>query len=346
MCVVDMVFPSRKQHKHHTKMTKKTIAVAAAAVVAAVFSDCHAAGRIGIIGLDTSHSTKFADIVNVQKPDAAKGFEVTAAYKWGSKDIFSSTNRYPKYIEHMNKLGIKIYDDLDEMLKNVDFVLLETNDGREHLWQAEKVFKAGKPCFIDKPVAASCSDAAKIVALGKKYNAKWFSTSGLRYGETMQKARKGEYGKVIGAAMCSPSHFEEGGTHSDYYWYGIHGFEPLLTIMSTGVERVRTVRENGVDIVTGVWTDGRIGTMRALTAGGLYIYGGYVIVEKPVNGSNFVPISSNPGYGPLVDEILKFFTTGVAPVDNDETLELFKFMEAAAISAREGGREVRLSEVK
>ena len=132
-----MVFPSRKQHKHHTKMTKKTIAVAAAAVVAAVFSDCHAAGRIGIIGLDTSHSTKFADIVNVQKPDAAKGFEVTAAYKWGSKDIFSSTNRYPKYIEHMNKLGIKIYDDLDEMLKNVDFILLETNDGREHLWQAE-----------------------------------------------------------------------------------------------------------------------------------------------------------------------------------------------------------------
>jgi hypothetical protein len=162
----------------------------------------------------------------------------------------------------------------------------------------------------------------------------------------MQKARRGEYGKVIGASMCSPSHFEEGGTHSDYYWYGIHGFEPLLTIMGTGVERVRTVRENGVDIVTGVWKDGRIGTMRALTAGGLYIYGGYVIVEKPVSGSNFVPISSNPGYGPLVDEILKFFTTGAVPVDNDETLELFKFMEAAAISAREGGREVKLSEVK
>ena len=162
----------------------------------------------------------------------------------------------------------------------------------------------------------------------------------------MQKARNGEYGKIIGAAMCSPSHFEEGGTHSEYYWYGIHGFEPLLTIMGTGVEKVRTVREKGVDIVTGVWKDGRIGTMRALTAGGLYIYGGYIIPEKPFDGKAFIPIGSNPGYGPLVSEILTFFSTGKVPVDNDETLELFRFMEAASISAREGGREVMLSEVK
>ena len=302
--------------------------------------------RIGIIGLDTSHSVKFADIVNVKKPDSCKGFEVTAAYKWGSKDIFSSTNRYPKYIEHMNKLGIRIYDDLDEMIRNVDFILLETNDGREHLWQAEKVFKAGKPCYIDKPLAASYKDAQKIFELGKKYKAKWFTTSSLRYGQTMRDAREGRYGKIIGAAMCSPGHFQPDNTHSDYYWYAIHGFEALMAIMGPGVEKVRTARTDGVDIITGVWKDGRVGTMRALTKGGLYIYGGYIIPEKPHNGSAFIPISSNPGYEPLVKEIMKFFSTLEVPVCNEESLEIFKFMEAAVISARENGREVLVSEIR
>ncbi|MBO5642647.1 MAG: Gfo/Idh/MocA family oxidoreductase [Kiritimatiellae bacterium] len=326
-------------------MIKQTLFAATIVASAALFGATNEK-RIGIIGLDTSHSTKFADIVNVQKPDSCAGFKVTSAYKWGSKDIFSSTNRYPKYIEHMNKLGVKIYEDLDEMIASVDFILLETNDGREHLWQAEKVFKAGKPCYIDKPLAASFADAAKIVELGRKYNAKWFTTSGLRYGETMRNARAGKYGKIIGAAMCSPSHFALNNTHSEYYWYAIHGFEPLLTIMGTGVEKVRTIRNEGVDIVTGVWKDGRIGTLRALTAGGLYIYGGYIIPENPWEGSAFIPISTNPGYGPLVGEIIEFFKTGKAPVSDEETLELFRFMEAASISAREGGREVKLSEVK
>lgn len=324
----------------------KNTVMAAACAACCVLAASAAEKRIGIIGLDTSHSTKFADIVNVQKPESCAGFKVTAAYKWGSKDIFSSTNRYPRYIEHMNKLGIKIYEDLDEMIASVDFILLETNDGREHLWQAEKVFKAGKPCYIDKPLAASYADAAKIVELGRKYKAKWFTTSGLRYGETMRNARAGKYGKIVGASMCSPSHFAVNGTHSEYYWYGIHGFEPLLTIMGTGLDRVRTVRVDGVDIVTGVWKDGRVGTLRALTAGGLYIYGGYIIPEKPWNGSAFIPISTNPGYNPLVGEIIEFFKTGKAPVCPEETLELFKFMEAASISARQGGREVKISEVR
>jgi hypothetical protein len=332
------------------KNSKNTLVVLAAVVVGgfASLNSCFAEAvkRIGIIGLDTSHSTKFADIVNVQKPEDCRGFEVTAAYTWGSKDIFSSTNRYPKYIAHMNNLGIKIYDDLDVMIKNVDFILLESNDGREHLWQAEKIFKAGKPCYIDKPLAASYKDAKKIYELGKKYNAKWFTTSGLRYGDTMRAAREGKYGRIIGAAMCSPGHFEKGNTHSDYYWYAIHGFEALMAIMGPGVEKVRTVRTDGVDVITGIWKDGRVGTMRALTKGGLYIYGGYIIPEQPYEGKTFIPISSNPGYGPLVAEIMKFFKTLETPVCNCESLELFKFMEAGAVSAREGGREVLISEIK
>jgi hypothetical protein len=48
------------------------------------------------------------------------------------------------------------------------------------------------------------------------------------------------------------------------------------------------------------------------------------------------------GYGPLVREVVKFFETGVAPVPNDETLEIFAFLDAAQRSKEAGGKPVAL----
>jgi len=48
------------------------------------------------------------------------------------------------------------------------------------------------------------------------------------------------------------------------------------------------------------------------------------------------------GYRPLVLEIVKFFQTRRPPVPNEETLEIFAFMDAAQRSKEAGGRPVRL----
>jgi hypothetical protein len=53
-----------------------------------------AAGRVGIIGLDTSHSVAFTKLLNA--PDAGAdlgGYRVVAAYPKGSPDIESSVSR-------------------------------------------------------------------------------------------------------------------------------------------------------------------------------------------------------------------------------------------------------------
>jgi hypothetical protein len=47
----------------------------------------------------------------------------------------------------------------------------------------------------------------------------------------------------------------------------------------------------------------------------------------------------------LLVEIAKFFRTRVPPVNGEETLEMFAFMEAADISKAQGGTAVPLSEV-
>jgi hypothetical protein len=147
---------------------KKTTAVGAAASLSSLpFSllgkPQNTPIKIGIIGLDTSHSPAFTKLFNAEnpKPELA-GFRVVAAYPYGSKTIQSSMDRIPGYIEQVKELGVEIVDSIETLLQKVDVVLLETNDGKPHLEQARAVFKAKKPVFIDKHVAGSFSDALKI----------------------------------------------------------------------------------------------------------------------------------------------------------------------------------------
>ncbi len=316
-----------------------------AVLTAFSFSLVYAETKVGIIGLDTSHSIAFTKIMNVDKDPSVAGFRITTAYKWGSKDIVSSTNRYAKYIPQMKEMGVEIVDSIEELLSKVDVVCLETNDGREHLAQAEKVFASGKRVFIDKPLAHNLEDALKIYEIGKKYNAQYFSSSALRFTNVAKAARAGEYGKIRGAALISPSPLEPQGTHNYYTWYGIHGFEPLVAIMGMGIDKVSCFRNDTDDVINAVWKDGRMGELRLMRKS--WIYSGYILPEKPKDKNNPVVIFDGyQGYQPLLKEIVKFFKTGVAPVSPEETLEIMAFMEAAEISAKRGGKPVTLEEAK
>ena len=295
--------------------------------------------RVGIIGCDTSHTIAFTRVMNAKKPDYAEGFRVVAAHKWGSKDIVSSTNRYEKYIAQLQEMGVEMCETIDDLLAKVDVVCLETNDGREHLGQAEKVFKSGKRVFIDKPIAQDYPHAKAIVDLGRKYGAKYFSTSTLRYvpENVLARTNGAEYASCV---FSAPSPLEVQGTHSRYVWYGIHGFEAVMTVMRRGAESVRAISAGNSDVVTITWKDGRMAVLKLDRKEGAY--GGYAFKRD----GEQVMMRGPWGYEPMLQHaIIPFFRTGVMPVDPEETLEIFAIMDAAAKSHAEGGREVRLTEI-
>lgn len=294
--------------------------------------------KVGIIGLDTSHATAFTKDLNDPKvADDLAHCRVVAAYPKGSPDIISSTERVPKYIEEVKSYGVEIVDSIDELLKRVDCVLLETNDGRPHLEQALPVFKAGKPCFIDKPVAGSLADAIAIYAAAKKYNCPVFSSSSLRYSKGAQEMRNGSIGDIVGCDAYSPCALEK--THPDLFWYGIHGVETLYTVMGPGCVSVSRVSTPEQDMAVGTWQDGRIGTFRGMRGKGGG-YGGTGFGSKGIK-----EIGSFGGYRPLAVEIVKFFRTKQPPVTAEETIELYAFMEAADESKRQGGAPAKIAEV-
>lgn len=294
--------------------------------------------KVGIIGLDTSHAIAFTKELNAKnKKEQYKDYTVVAAYPYGSKTIESSYNRIPGYIEQVEALGVEVVSSIAELLEKVDFVLLETNDGNEHLQQAYEVFKSGKPVFIDKPLAATLAQAIAIDQLSKEYKVPYFSSSAVRFTPQNMKLRNGELGEVLGVDTYSPATREK--SHPDFGWYGIHGVEGLYTIMGIGCVAVNRMSSEGTDVVSGLWSDGRIGTFRGRRTGKSE-YGGTAFTE---NGA--LPAGGFEGYGVLLDEIVNFFTTGDAPVPTNETIEIFTFMEASNVSKRNNGEIIYLEDV-
>jgi predicted dehydrogenase len=301
--------------------------------------------RVGIIGLDTSHVVAFTTVFNKgpkNPADAAKfsGFRVTAAFAQGSKDIPESTTRVPEYTEKLKGMGVEIVDSIEKLCAQVDFVMLESNDGRVHLEQVLPVLKAGKTVFIDKPIGGSLADVIRIQEAAKKAGVVYFCSSSLRFAASTQAVHHGSVGKVKTAYTTSPASLEP--HHPDLYWYGIHGCESLYAAMGTGCLSVKRDKSAaGMIQVTGNWGDGRVGIYREAdrkAKGGPY--GGKAVGEK-----GEADIGKFDGYEVLLESVVKMFRTGQPQVSAEETLELYTFMEAADESKRQNGAEVKLADV-
>jgi len=320
------------------------MAVFTAVMVASLFAE-EAPKKIGIIGLDTSHAVAFTTVFNKgpkNPADVAKfaGFRVTHAFAQGSKDIPESTSRVPEYTAKLQGMGVEIVDSIEKLCAQVDFVMLESNDGRVHLEQVLPVLKAGKTVFIDKPIAGSLADVIRLQEAAKQAGVVYFCSSSLRFAASTQAVAQGSVGKVKTAYATSPASLEP--HHPDLYWYGVHGCESLYAVMGTGCVSVkRDKTAEGFIQVTGNWGEGRVGIFREAdrkAKGGPY--GGKAVGEK-----GEADIGKFDGYEVLLESVVKMFRTGKAQVFAEETLELYAFMEAADESKRQGGAEVKLADV-
>ena len=310
--------------------------------VAAVVVTRAADLRVGMIGLDTSHVVQYLNHLNDPKhKDHVPGAKIVAGFKGGSPDVESSRSRVDGFTKTaVEKFGVKMYDSIEELAKNVDAILILSVDGRPHLDQFRRTLAAKKPVFIDKPLAGSLKDALEIARLSKAHNVPVFSSSSLRYTKDSpmrQKEQLEKIGPIASAFSYGPAELEP--HHPDMFWYGIHACEALYSVLGTGCERVVRTHTAKTDVITGVWSDGRVGTMqgnRSSRAG----YGVTVIGSKGALKGGEIS-----GYKPLIEEYMKFFQTGVAPVPIETTIELLAFMEAADESKRRGGAPVTIAEV-
>jgi predicted dehydrogenase len=309
--------------------------------------------RLGMIGLDTSHVLRFTELLNdPSRLDHVPGARVVAAFKGGSPDMEQSASRIERFTaEIRDKWKVELVGSIDELCRKVDAVLLMSVDGRVHLQQVKPVFAAKKPVFIDKPLAASYRDAHEIARLAREAGVPFFSSSPRRFSAEVQALKNNEkLGDIQGAITYGPMPIDK--THPDLFWYGIHSIESLYTLMGPGCESVARTHTNGADVVTGKWKDGRIGTMRGSREDrnyGAIVFGSKAVVSSKdgggeARGANTDQPARSSYYG-VVSAVVKFFQTKKPPVEPQETLEIFAFMEAADLSKARNGAPVALKEV-
>jgi hypothetical protein len=291
--------------------------------------------RIGMIGLDTSHVPAFTKVFNDPNSQGdLAGMRVVAGYPGGT-DLPASRDRVQGFTRQIEEMGVEIVQTIPELLEKVDVVLLESVDGRIHREEASAVIRAGKPLFIDKPVAGSLADVVAIFALAKKHGV---PSSSLRFNPSIQALLSNDDLGDIAGAMTWGSCSYQAGT-PDMFFYGIHGIEILYTLMGPGCESVTRLRTPDTDLISGVWSGGRIGTYRGIRKNkaefGAVAFGTQGIATATSSG----------GYRELCEQIGRFFKTGVAPVDAETTIEIFAFMEAADESRRQGGHPVSIADV-
>jgi hypothetical protein len=289
--------------------------------------------RVGIIGTDTSHATAFTKILNDSTAqDHVAGARVVAAYQGGSPDIEESRSRVEKYAAELrDKWQVKIVATIPELCGQVDALMLNSIDGRVHLAQAREALTCRKPMFIDKPLASTLEDAREIARLAKEAGVPWFSSSSLRFGGVASLRTP----DLEGAMTWGPGPLEEH-HHLDLTWYAIHPIEMLYTLMGQGCEEVTRISTADADVMVGRWKGGRIGTVRALRP--YADYGAVVYRKSAKSQKSEVSTKVDGGYAPLVREMVEFLQTGKPPVSNEETLEMFAFMDAAQRSKEAGGK--------
>lgn len=294
--------------------------------------------QIGLVGLDTSHVAAFTKLLNdAQQEFHVPGGRVVAAFAGGSPDFELSHTRVEGFARQLrDEWGVQMLASPAAVAEKCDAVLLTSVDGRAHLAQFRDIAPFGKPTFIDKPFATSSQDAQMIADLARSYGVRLMSCSTLRYAQPLVEALQNA-GPLIGADCCGPMNLEP--TQPGLFWYGIHSVEMLYAALGAGCERVSALCSDGHEFVTGVWRDGRIGTVRGYR-GGKATFGALLHEAKQ---SHFVDAYAHakPGYAGLLEQIMPMFQGANSPIEIAETLEIIRFIEAANQS-RDTGASVRL----
>jgi predicted dehydrogenase len=218
--------------------------------------------RIGLIGTSNTHGHQFAGFINgwrhdVPIPTSWKHGPLPQFYDWAKvlRELEIArqvpaigarvTRLWSEYAETEGALiaeacGIAtVVDSASEAIRDVDAVLLLTDDAGSHLPIAEKSLAAGIPIFIDKPLAPDMETAHRIADIAKERNTPWFSGSAFHFSQVLAALREriaAEVGTPTTFYVQGPGWIEE---------YGIHVLEVLNVLAGHEISDIHGIRVEG-----------------------------------------------------------------------------------------------------
>ncbi len=307
--------------------------------------------RLGIIGIDSSHTPVFSNRINTLNKEGKTPCRVTHFWDPGNHEWQhpagpeQSAKDVAKWREDTIKEGAVQVNSLDELLKNVDGVLVLNINGHRHLELAIGPIARGMPTYIDKPLTCSLDQARSLLNMTRQYKARCYSASSLRFITEIPKLDKEKVGDIVAIDAFGNGELLDMMPH--LWHYGCHSIEMVDAIFKwsgqgPGVARVSAIATNDYHLLDMQYRDGRIARLR-MDRVGAWAFGATIHGTKGVQ--QFV-VDFGPVYTKLVEGMVKFFEGGEAPVDLRDIVENVAVMEAGNRSIAAGGEWMDIPEIK
>ncbi|MEK4083075.1 Gfo/Idh/MocA family oxidoreductase [Psychrobacillus sp. FSL K6-1415] len=287
--------------------------------------------KIGLIGLDTSHSEIFTKLLNdSQASHYVAGAKITHAIPTYSKDLPISRERFLNYYKIVtSKYGVIPVEDVEELMTVVDAVIIGTVDGRNHLDWFKKVVSYSKPVFIDKPVVMSSNEMKELINLSKVHHTPVMSSSSLRFSESVIAAANNT--EIESGYFFGPTPRQQ--QMPGYFWYGIHLLEMVVTIFGTKVKHMKIETYPDCEQIHMTFASGKHVIIRG--ENDWHNRFGAILHSKESVHSLRLWEEEKPYYAGLIEQVVHFFETGVSPVPIEETEQIIELIERIASLCRE-----------
>lgn len=180
--------------------------------------------RIGFIGTENSHVQHFIRFLNVENRHPG----ARAAALAGGR---SERNRELAALGDLQT----IVDKPADLVGAVDAAIISSRDGAAHLEHARPLLEAAIPVLVDKPLAASVTDAIELLDLSKRHGAPLVSYSALRFVPELSAftSDHAERGRLRHLHVVGPA--DPDSPYSGLFFYGIHHVEAALEILGNPV---------------------------------------------------------------------------------------------------------------
>ena len=279
--------------------------------------------RIGLVDyfLDEYHSHEAFKSLKRYNEEHGTDWQIYAAY--GEIDNAGGITNGEFCAQH----GIKRALDIAELVAEVDGIMIlapDNSEKKEEYAMAVMSF-ANKPVFMYKTFTDSYASAVRIFDKAAETKTPLYSSSSLRFAS-----------ELVGFDSCkSVLAF---GSGVDMVDYAVHYLEIAISCMGVGISCVRWEARGEQEWVHLTYGDGRQATL--VISMGEYLDFHVFLADKNGTTRN-LPIASPIFYNQMQD-IVRFFETGVASFDKAETLELMKARDAILESKAQGGKAINI----
>lgn len=244
----------------------------------------------------------------IKRANEKLGTDYLVSYAWAEENlspVYGETTD-----EWCGRMGVTRCDTISELCEKSDVIIvLAPSNPEKHLQYAKEVLPFGKRTYIDKTFAPNLKTAEEIFKIAEQCGTPFFSTSAMRFADELNKL-KGANNLIITAG---------GGNFPEYM---IHPVEMTVKLLEDSVKKVK-VEKLGEQRICHAETEN--GKRASIVYSPLEVTS--INCETKEGDYTHIDISSE-FFIKLIEEIIKFFDTGLLPFDIKQTLEVMRFRDA------------------